>query len=136
MQYPVDLADSIGKYLYKDSQLIGLKIPKNCALTDTQLVKLSELVHHYDSHCPTEDARIFAKLVGLGWIIECQKPNGIFYYHLTGNGFRALVELVPVHRNYKHVCGKCGGTGRIREYAHIAAGVCFACNGSGVRRMK
>lgn len=29
------------------------------------------------------------------------------------------------------LCPKCGGTGFIREYGHIASGVCFACNGQG-----
>ena len=28
-------------------------------------------------------------------------------------------------------CGKCKGTGRLSEYAHIAEGVCFRCQGSG-----
>lgn len=29
-------------------------------------------------------------------------------------------------------CGKCGGRGYIKQYNHIAAGVCFQCNGKGV----
>lgn len=29
-------------------------------------------------------------------------------------------------------CGKCGGRGYIKQYSHIAAGVCFECNGHGV----
>jgi len=28
-------------------------------------------------------------------------------------------------------CWKCGGTGRIDAFAHVAHGVCFACGGSG-----
>lgn len=28
-------------------------------------------------------------------------------------------------------CAKCHGEGRIGMYAHVAAGVCFACNGEG-----
>lgn len=28
-------------------------------------------------------------------------------------------------------CGKCGGTGIIRAFAHIAGGTCFACKGVG-----
>lgn len=29
-------------------------------------------------------------------------------------------------------CPKCGGSGVIRAYAHVAAGVCFHCGGRGV----
>lgn len=28
-------------------------------------------------------------------------------------------------------CPKCGGTGVIREYSHVAGGCCFHCNGKG-----
>lgn len=28
-------------------------------------------------------------------------------------------------------CGKCNGKGRIREYGHVADGVCFECGGTG-----
>ncbi len=28
-------------------------------------------------------------------------------------------------------CGKCDGTGRIRAFAHIVGGMCFACQGEG-----
>lgn len=31
----------------------------------------------------------------------------------------------------KTTCGRCGGSGRVPHW-HIADGVCFACNGSGV----
>lgn len=30
-------------------------------------------------------------------------------------------------------CGKCGGAGRLRCYSHIAGGLCFRCEGTGVR---
>jgi hypothetical protein len=28
-------------------------------------------------------------------------------------------------------CWRCGGEGRIKQFAHVAKGVCFACEGSG-----
>jgi len=28
-------------------------------------------------------------------------------------------------------CGKCDGAGRIRAFAHVAGGTCFACKGAG-----
>lgn len=28
-------------------------------------------------------------------------------------------------------CPKCGGSGRIPSYLHVAEGLCFRCNGSG-----
>lgn len=30
-----------------------------------------------------------------------------------------------------HACGKCGGTGYIPAYSHVAGGVCFRCDGTG-----
>jgi hypothetical protein len=29
-------------------------------------------------------------------------------------------------------CPKCGGSGVLRQYGHVAGGVCFHCNGRGV----
>ena len=34
------------------------------------------------------------------------------------------------------ICGKCGGDGYISSYAHIKAGSCFACSGTGKRLVK
>ena len=34
------------------------------------------------------------------------------------------------------ICGKCGGDGYISSYAHIKAGTCFACSGTGQRLVK
>lgn len=34
------------------------------------------------------------------------------------------------------ICGKCGGDGYISSYAHIKAGTCFACSGTGKRLVK
>ena len=31
---------------------------------------------------------------------------------------------------YTETCGRCGGDGRIRHYAHVDGGVCFECGGS------
>lgn len=28
-------------------------------------------------------------------------------------------------------CSRCGGSGRMPMFAHVAGGVCFACNGDG-----
>lgn len=28
-------------------------------------------------------------------------------------------------------CGRCGGSGKIRGYEHVAGGICFRCSGSG-----
>lgn len=33
-------------------------------------------------------------------------------------------------------CGRCGGTGLIPQYGHIAHGVCFQCKGAGTRTVK
>lgn len=30
-----------------------------------------------------------------------------------------------------YTCGKCNGTGELRQYMHIAHGVCFTCGGTG-----
>jgi len=30
-----------------------------------------------------------------------------------------------------HTCDRCDGKGRLPHYAHVASGVCFACQGSG-----
>ncbi len=32
---------------------------------------------------------------------------------------------------FKTECGKCGGKGEIRQFAAIAGGVCFSCDGKG-----
>ena len=37
---------------------------------------------------------------------------------------------------FSESCGKCSGSGRIPVYGHIQAGVCFACQGKGVRLFK
>lgn len=36
----------------------------------------------------------------------------------------------------KDACGKCGGTGNLPYYRHVASGVCFACNGKGDIKIK
>lgn len=33
-------------------------------------------------------------------------------------------------------CGRCGGTGRLGQFAHIEGGSCFGCNGTGDRRAR
>jgi len=30
-------------------------------------------------------------------------------------------------------CGRCCGTGKVGNFAHVKGGVCFACGGSGLR---
>ena len=31
------------------------------------------------------------------------------------------------------VCNKCGGDGELFNFSHIKAGVCFSCNGTGIK---
>ena len=135
MEYPVILSSTSGKWVSPESMLSDVRIPKNCALTVSQLAKLRDLVYRYDSNCPADDMRIFAKLVGLGFIIECRNGKG-YFYHLNKSGYETLVNLVPSSpvRNSKRICGKCGGKGSISEYGHVAGGVCFSCNGKGMRK--
>ena len=49
---------------------------------------------------------------------------------------KRIVECVVVSSNETHeiierVCDKCGGTGRLKHYAHVDNGVCFKCGGNG-----
>ena len=30
-------------------------------------------------------------------------------------------------------CNKCGGTGTLFNFSHVKAGVCFSCNGTGIK---
>lgn len=48
---------------------------------------------------------------------------------LDGNPFIFLSD-----GSLRKVCGKCSGSGFLPEYAGIYAGVCFDCNGAGVRK--
>ena len=32
---------------------------------------------------------------------------------------------------YRPTCSRCGGSGYLRQYNHVQAGVCFRCGGSG-----
>ena len=50
---------------------------------------------------------------------------------------RKFIKYVRTDRNGTRIfedreCGKCGGKGRLPEYAHIEGGVCFQCRGTGV----
>lgn len=48
-----------------------------------------------------------------------------------------ISEIISEHNNNRNMrvlensCPKCGGTGYIREFSHVAGGVCFYCNGKG-----
>lgn len=45
-----------------------------------------------------------------------------------------IAALVGVREGYKTIrpaCPRCGGSGRMSMFAHVAGGVCFACNGDG-----
>ena len=59
-----------------------------------------------------------------------------------GNAYRAerdkgMATLIRIDKNGtkywgESKCPKCGGTGRLECYAHVEAGICFLCDGSGI----
>lgn len=56
------------------------------------------------------------------------------YASYEGDG----VELLRTDRNgtryyIDHKCPKCGGTGNIWYYGHVEGGVCFLCEGTGIK---
>lgn len=44
---------------------------------------------------------------------------------------QARVSRARQQSDYDYHCPRCGGTGHLPEYSHVAGGVCFRCNGSG-----
>jgi hypothetical protein len=51
----------------------------------------------------------------------------------------APVQIVPDHLKEAakpEPCGKCNGRGILPEFNHVSGGVCFACEGTGIRTIK
>lgn len=93
--------------------------------------------------------------VGLVEFIDCDKSeresfktsiNGVKVYQvakmsqagldLAESLFGDFSSVLKERREYnkdRNTCGRCEGKGSLREYAHVAKGVCFACNGTGKR---
>lgn len=46
---------------------------------------------------------------------------------------KARLESVAVRRKLSNRCGRCGGSGHLQEFYYVAGGVCFDCNGWGIR---
>ena len=118
---------------YKSSILDDYKIPKSLKFTDTQLEFLRIVLS--SKECITSKDRIFAKLLGLGWVIENQSNEG-FYYLLSDSAKIELDKICPTNKRKNNRCLKCDGQGRIKEYGYIAGGVCFLCNGKGYKYRK
>ena len=115
---------------YDTSILDDVSIPKNLNFTNKQLLFIREILD--GKECPTQQDRLFGKLVGLNFIREVKESSRYseyrYHYVLTDNAVLELSKLVPVSvKSYSNQCPKCGGQGRIKEYSHIAGGVCFHC---------
>lgn len=116
-------------------------------LTDKQLDKVQDLING-DIDLFDIDSRVYDKLNKAGFVgSSVDEPehtnnfvkikwNGEKDYHyefLTEGAIQYFAELgiVKTFDRSKYVCWKCDGKGVIREYGHVQAGVCFACNGTG-----
>jgi len=69
---------------------------------------------------------------------ETQEQKDAFWSWAVGEDqARAAVKAVLAARAAKRTaagvmrCGRCMGSGWIRCFSHVAAGVCFACDGKG-----
>lgn len=70
----------------------------------------------------------YHKLTSDKWMVHCPVCDSAAGVNKT--------TVSVVKRTQKEVkCLKCGGTGYIEVYRHIEGGVCFGCQGSGVRRI-
>ena len=116
---------------------IEIKPIKNTKFTDAQLAKLRDVVN--GRYGLGEDITILRKISSINpdFVGLDEKPRRYNYY-LTEAGedyAEELVEgLVSGHKKTESCkCGNCDN-GYIRQFSHVAGGICFACNGTGIRK--
>lgn len=70
-----------------------------------------------------------------GYAKECAKRHQVFRARLDCAAARRTARMTPAARaRPDRQCTRCDGSGRVIGFSHIAGGVCFSCDGKGVRR--
>lgn len=70
----------------------------------------------------------YHKLTSEKWMVHCPVCDS------AGGVGKTTTSMI--RKTQKEVkCSKCSGTGYIGVYRHIEGGICFDCNGSGIRRV-
>lgn len=116
---------------WNNSILAEITIPKKLDFTARELSIIYDIIQERKD--TSDNTRLFAKLVTLGYVAEVKVKRG-YQYHLTEEAeetLQAMTQKSKLEIMAQNACSRCNGKGYIAEYSMIQGGVCFECNGTG-----